>query len=253
MPTFQITCDTPGASIYYTTDGNEPDRHSTLYTGQFTAENSDLVKALAYKNNYSTSTIGGVLKVGAEIMKDGITSVCIYDAGSQQDWGRYIFVDKNHDLCYYITGDDYVNSNDWNVKPGTFGYEWGAFRTITNISSQEIGKGLSNTNSLITMNLQPSTSGWRVLWDMVEQFRSSHSNNWFVPTLNELLQVWNQGSYLNNLSYSDNKYYWTSSEHDNINYNDKYVYTINFNKGSYTGVYNAKNSHSYRSRLCFYI
>ena len=38
MPTFQITCDTPGASVYYTTDGSEPSKkfyfiYKTIYRG----------------------------------------------------------------------------------------------------------------------------------------------------------------------------------------------------------------------------
>lgn len=188
----------------------------------------------------------GNITIGTEIIKDGITSVCIYDAGSQQSWGRYIFVDKYHDLCYYVTGLDYMDSSDYATSPGTYGYEWGAYATATGITSQEIGNGLSNTNSLLALNLQPQTSEWRVLWDMVAQFRSFRSGDWFVPTSNELVEVYNKISYLENLSTSSYYYYWSSSEYNSVS-----AKFIDFNSGkSYN---NAKDSHNRRIRLCWYL
>ncbi len=47
---------TPGAAIYYTTDGSEPTYNSTFYTGQFRLEVGDhLVKARAYRIGYNES------------------------------------------------------------------------------------------------------------------------------------------------------------------------------------------------------
>lgn len=99
--------------------------------------------------------------VGDIVTLDGIESVIIYKAEEEQEWGRYILVDKNHDLSYYITGSDYIDSSDYDQSPGTFGYEWGGYGTTTGITSQNIGDGLNNTNSLIGLNLQPNNSGWR--------------------------------------------------------------------------------------------
>ena len=248
MPTFQITCDTPGASIYYTTDGSEPNRNSTLYTGQFAADSYTSIRAIGSKDNYPTSEgIYGV-EVGTEIVKDGISAVCIYDAGSEQEWGRYIFVDKNHDLSYYITGSDYVDSNDYNQNPGTFGYKWGFYKIYTGINNKEIGTGLYNTNSLIALNFQPDTSGWRVLWDMVEQFRSTHSDDWFVPSLNEIQEVSNQRSYLSNLSLKNIPTYWSSTEETTY---EAYIYYF-YSGNSYSSS-GSKNDQIRRTRLCFYI
>ena len=113
-------------------------------------------------------------------------------------------------------------------------------------TSTSIGTGLTNTKNLISKNLTPNTSGWRVLWDMVEQFRSSHSNAWFVPSLQELNQVYPQRSYLENLSTSTNYYNWASSE----NHSDV-AYIVNFSIGNSSNYY--KYGHYFRSRLCFYL
>ena len=218
----------------------------------FEADLGSTVKAIGIKEGYDSSDIAEFevpCSIGDEIVKDGITSVCVYDAGSQQSWGQYLFVDKSHDLSYYITGSDYVDSNDYNTAPGTFGYEWGGYGTsqgMTSSSYQAIGSGLSNTNTLISKNLTPNTSGWRIVWDMVEEFRSSYSNDWFVPSLNELKEVYNQRSYLENLSTSSNPYYWTSSEDDS-----DFAYLVNFSTGGSSG--SRKYNHFGRSRLCFYL
>ena len=196
-------------------------------------------------NNINTS----IITIGTVIYKDGIISVCVYKADTRQDWRQYIFIDKDHDLCYYIDGNDYVDSNDYDIAPGIFGYEWGEYGTsqgMTASSHQDIGSGLSNTNTLISKNLQPNEEGWPVLWDMVEEFRTSHSNNWFVPSLNELLEVYNQRFYLENLSTSTRPYYWTSSESDAYRASD-----VRFNEGNpFNGM---KDCNFIRSRLCFYL
>ena len=187
----------------------------------------------------------GVYNIGDIVIKDGIESVCVYKEETRQDWGQYIFINKNHDLSYYITGSDYVNSEDFNIPPGTFGYEWGGYNQDVGGTFLTIGKGLTNTNTLISKNLQSYTPEWRVLWDMVEQFRSSHSNDWFVPSLHELLDIYKQRSYLENFSTHPN-YYWTSSEFDLGR-----AYGFNSNDGF--SDYSYKYSIHIRARLCFYL
>lgn len=55
--TIQITCSTPEANIYYTTDGNNPTSSSTLYSNTFTAEAGITVKAIAIKEGMVDSDI----------------------------------------------------------------------------------------------------------------------------------------------------------------------------------------------------
>ena len=218
---------------------------------------SSLEGAASYKNahlhrarlcRYTTDTELNPPKVGDIYTLDGIESVIVYDAGSEQSWGRYILADKNHDLSYYISGSDFSDSeesDDVINTAATYGYEWGGYGTTTGITSQAIGDGLSNTNSLINLNLQPQTSDWRVVWDVVSQFRSSHSDSWFVPSLNELQQICNQKSYLENLSNVGYNHYWSSSE-----YSDLAAWQIIF--AGNLQIDSTKNLHNLRTRLCRY-
>lgn len=57
MPQIQITCDTSDASIYYTTDGNEPSSSSNLYSSPFEASTGSIIKALGIKKGYNNSDI----------------------------------------------------------------------------------------------------------------------------------------------------------------------------------------------------
>ena len=52
-----ITCGTPGAEIYYTTDGSTPGSSSTRYTGAFTVTAPARVRAIAIKEGFQDSAV----------------------------------------------------------------------------------------------------------------------------------------------------------------------------------------------------
>jgi len=52
-----ITCPTENASIYYTTDGTEPNMNSSLYSAPFTVSSTTTVKAKAFKAGYDASNV----------------------------------------------------------------------------------------------------------------------------------------------------------------------------------------------------
>lgn len=199
------------------------------------SENKDLVQA----ESQPIYTVATQASVGDVTILDGIEVLCI-------NTDPYIFVDKNHDLSYYCVGSDCVGSLDYNHSPGTFGYEWGGSDTATGIRDTAVGTGLSNTNSLIGMNLQPNTSGWWVIWDKVKEFRQSHSDNWFVPSKDELNLVYNNKSNLSNLSLKTGtaNFYWSSSERTS-----GYAWYQDFNSGNPSDF--SKSNQYFRVRLCY--
>ncbi|MGC3958050.1 MAG: chitobiase/beta-hexosaminidase C-terminal domain-containing protein [Verrucomicrobiota bacterium] len=52
-----LACSTPGATIRYTTDGNDPTGGAVAYSVPFTLTSSATVKAKAFKNGYNASAI----------------------------------------------------------------------------------------------------------------------------------------------------------------------------------------------------
>ena len=52
-----ISCGTPGASIYYTTDGSNPSTASTYYSGPFQIDQSTQIRAIAVNNYMNDSDI----------------------------------------------------------------------------------------------------------------------------------------------------------------------------------------------------
>ena len=60
-----ITCETTGATIYYTTDGNAPTTSSAAYTKAFTVVNDTTVKAAAVKDGVFSSTVSKTYTVSS--------------------------------------------------------------------------------------------------------------------------------------------------------------------------------------------
>jgi hypothetical protein len=56
-----ISCETEGATIYYTTDGTEPTQSSTQYTAPVAIETTTTLKANAFKPDWDTSEIASGL------------------------------------------------------------------------------------------------------------------------------------------------------------------------------------------------
>lgn len=205
----------------------------------------------AWKADMPDSQTTGI-QVGDTVTVDGIETLVLAAKDDAGNWNstagaegvEYIGVDRNHDLSYYVAGDDYVDSDDFNRSPGTYGYEWGGYGTETGITSTDVGTGLTNTNALIGMNLQPYTSGWWVIWDKVAEFRQSHSDKWFVPSKDELILVYENRSNLSNIStFGNYPQYWSSSEFSSYG-----ALSRHFSSGSLSN--SGKLFHYHRVRLC---
>ena len=146
--------------------------------------------------------------VGDICIIDGIETVCFRTETSYK-----LFVDRNHDLIYYFDGNDYSSQE----LPENLAYEWGGYGIETGIQDTDIGAGLSNTDSLIEMNLS-ANDGREVVWNKIKEFREAHSDRWFLPSYNEI-QLFRNGTTiynsLNNIALTTAPiygYYLTSTE-----------------------------------------
>lgn len=127
--------------------------------------------------------------VGQSAIIDGELSKCTYVADTAQSWGQRVF----------IAVSSFTDSN------GNSTFEWGGYETATGITARDVGTGLSNTNSLIAMNLQ-STDGTPTIWDAITEFRNTHSDSWFVPSMYELTSnstnAWSSSEYSSNSTWA---------------------------------------------------
>ncbi len=84
-----ISCTTEGASIYYTTDGSDPDNTKTLYTGAISVTSTTTIKAIAYATGYDPSAVASATYTINAAPTITVTEVTIpafsATAGSSQD------------------------------------------------------------------------------------------------------------------------------------------------------------------------
>ena len=134
-----MSCTTPDAVIYYTTNGSDPDSNSPVYTEPFTASNNMTVKAIAVKDglasdmvtaNYEFVTPNRVGCLGdAMTLPDGEVVVCTNPLTVLAQHGNYLYVkdDCVHTLIYGNCGQTYTMGD---IIPG------GAILTKTTYSGE---------------------------------------------------------------------------------------------------------------------
>ena len=244
------------------------------YTGPFQITTSGRISVTAYctgtgyeDSNFITGNfdISLPLSVGDIVSVDGIETLVLAVKDDSGAWvstagaqgTECIGVDRKHDLSYYISGDDYVNLALTTDNAPMCAYEWGGKGTETGNTHEAVGDGDPNTSIAISLNLQPDTEGWPVLWDKVAEFRQSHSDKWFVPSHGELALICNNKANLDNLTIRSDtvniqgdyretivhSYYWSSTE-----YNSEYAKAYKMYNSADSRA--DKSNHRVRTRLC---
>ena len=106
-----ITCSTADATIYYTTDGTDPDENSAVYTEPIAVDESMTIKAIAMKEGYENSNIATAeytLILGA---------VTIFNQDWEGDMNGWTFVTvegiKPWTIASY-SGNHYAYGNGYN-------------------------------------------------------------------------------------------------------------------------------------------
>ena len=132
-------------------------------------------------------------KAGDTVILDGIECLCVATGVTIQGSNlTRIAVDKNHDLGYY---QKYVGINQNKIVTKYINrWLWGGYGTALGDTSVEVGYGLQNTINCLAkvVNYTKGTystttyDGYPWLWQGVNDFRSSHSDKWFVPSYYEL-------------------------------------------------------------------
>ena len=119
----EITCSTEDATIYYTTDGSEPDSTSTEYSGNITVDNDMTIKAIAYKEGMNHSNVS----TASYIIRDNM--VIIFDQDWENDWNgwtqvsidesesEWTIAEYNNNHYAYANAYNQGANEDWLLSP----------------------------------------------------------------------------------------------------------------------------------------
>lgn len=120
-----ISCPTPGAKIYYTTNGSDPTTSSTEYTAPFTLSSNTTVKAISALDGEVSEVVSAVYEFGTATQVDNIAAYQNVADGTvvmfknsvnvlaQSQNKRYLYVKDNsgYALIYSDCGQTYVNGD----------------------------------------------------------------------------------------------------------------------------------------------
>ena len=211
---------------------------STNLSGTALTLNNTILNEETMRATNSYYYIPNNCKAGDTVILDGIECLCVATGVTIQGSNlTRIAVDKNYDLGYY---QRYVSVTQNSIVTNQIDeWRWGGYGISLDNNSKEIGYGLQNTinclarTEVYTKGTYKGTlgDGYPWLWQGVNDFRSSHSNKWFLPSLNELLNyVYPYKSSLTfdtNTGGSSNGIYWSSSD-----YSSSSSYYVSLGDGS---------------------
>lgn len=137
-----ITCATPGATIYYTTDGSSPTTSSQIYSSPFALNQSATISAIAAKSGSNTSAVAtGIYTMNSTVMvtlTDGVAKTGLSGGLNSQSFFKIIVPTSQAKLVIKTSGgigdcDLYVkygqlpSLNVWDYRP----YIGGNTETVT--------------------------------------------------------------------------------------------------------------------------
>lgn len=174
---------------------------------------------------------GDLKQNGIEVViigKRGFSSYATGWKGLPSDYPyKYIAVDKNHDLSFYVNGSDYISYNVYGEQWQDDSRDylactyWAPELLETGGRGTATGTGLQNTKCALALNgtlfnIEGSTDDVQFLWSWFVKFKgqinSQYENLWFVPSLDELSLIKYVDEKLENWATKGQPLYWTSTE-----------------------------------------
>ncbi len=186
-----LSCATEGASIYYTTTGNDPNtaRVEDLYTEPFTVSLGTTVKTIAVRDGLADSPV----------RKDVID----YEVGDTGPSGGIVFLvdtEDTHDAWAYME----AAPND--EEP----CGWGGYETYLGTTGTAVGTGATNTKTIIEA-LVDERSASKLCADKSMTIDGVLYDDWFLPSRDELDALYTCWVETGTGNFSDTGY-WSSSE-----------------------------------------
>ncbi len=204
--------------------------HITLYAVYNELNIGDVYRVNEYIGNYT--------EISSDIKEKGIRLYIIAKRGVRDSLSadspyKYIGVDMDHDLSYYIKisrGNDYYNHLIENATvsyPDKLRVKWGLSEDETAGTAYSIGGGYANTEKALALKgvlyKTEYEESEETIWNRLLEFRADISGdkgqNWFIPSHSEMVKIANlsKTGKINNLTnmggttYYRN-YYFTSTE-----------------------------------------
>jgi len=194
-----ITTTTPGASIRYTLNGEEPVRllysatiwrnDSFLFDGMIEITHSIRITAIGYKTDWEDS----IVESEGYTITGPAGGIVFYDKGEYTDGWRYLEAAPFSEIANSIP--------------------WGGYGTTVGGTSSAIGAGAANTAAIIeAMGSEPHAN---YAAGVCEDFSYGGKNDWFLPSIDELEQLYYKKEFSSGFPSSPGDHaYLSSTEHD---------------------------------------
>ena len=149
-----ISCETTGASIYYTLDGSEPTENSTLYSAPITVSETTTIKAIAVASGYDNSAIAEATYTINEVITIAEARALANNAYACVE-GTVIFIDgRNVYIQDETAGIDLFLNNNTVPSALAIGDNVRAYgkRTVYNGLVELTGIKGNNTNEFVILS-----------------------------------------------------------------------------------------------------
>ena len=230
-----ITCETTGATIYYTTDGNDPTTSSTEYTTAITIDASCTLKAIAVASGLAPSAVASAtytMQIPTLAVSPTTATNFTYNEGegpsatqtftlSGENLTAAITVSVPADGSFEISSDGTTFSNSISRGNGdTFvvrmkaGLSTGNYNGTVTISST----GADD----VTIDITGTVAGANVTWDLTTNSYSSSAENLVSWTSSQVTMTLAKGS----SSTAANNYLGGSNNYTQTRFYQNQVLTI---------------------------